>query len=615
MGEVVLKNKTLGQLLFSFLKSKRMKPKIIIVLILSFGFSIAQTQYTKTVATYIGDNQGISGWSFDIDEEGNIYIAGSVKSTSAFVFSTPGCHQPNFAGGDSDAFLLKLNPQMQPIWGTYFGGAGGEGISNIKINNHKIYFIGGTNSVSGISTPGAYQENNTTGNTSFLTCFDTNGTMQWSTYYNGASFSTGHSASGFYIDEEENIYVTSETQDTTLTTQGTFQPNLCGNPNVNQIIITKFSNTGFPVWCTYYSCIQDNNQGLNNVSIPTLEVHNNQLLVYGYTFNCSLSIPFSSTYYGTAGTLQPQEANCRDMFISSFNTQNGTRNWSTYYGGSGYENNSSTRGLIANENGIYFIISKTSMGMATPGAMYVSTNSTTPLLVKMNYDTSISWATYINIGNNAGSTATSLTFDTDGNLLISGVSGQNSDIAFGDFFQNEIYYDTSLPPALDGFIIKINSNTGNRIYGTYIGGEKNEYIHLLKKRGDAIYVCGSTQSEQNIATTGVFQDHLFISDFQDPYKYNYFAMKLDPNPLHATDFEETISADVYPTITNDYVNLNCNQKCFYEIYDILGKKLYNSKTANINEKIDLSSCVSGMYFISIQSENGTIRTVKKIIKR
>jgi gliding motility-associated-like protein len=66
-----------------------------------------------------------------------------------------------------DAYLIKLNEIGQREWGTYYGGNGNEGNNGAADVNNKmsldqlnnIYLVGNTNSTTGISTPGAHQEN------------------------------------------------------------------------------------------------------------------------------------------------------------------------------------------------------------------------------------------------------------------------------------------------------------------------------------------------------------------------------------------------------------------------------------------------------------------------
>ncbi|CAM3466035.1 T9SS type B sorting domain-containing protein [Flavobacterium chungbukense] len=66
-----------------------------------------------------------------------------------------------------DAYMIKLSENGQREWGTYYGGNASEGTNGAADVNNKIsldrldniYLVGNTQSSSGISTPGAHQEN------------------------------------------------------------------------------------------------------------------------------------------------------------------------------------------------------------------------------------------------------------------------------------------------------------------------------------------------------------------------------------------------------------------------------------------------------------------------
>ncbi|MBC7748545.1 MAG: T9SS type B sorting domain-containing protein, partial [Methylotenera sp.] len=66
-----------------------------------------------------------------------------------------------------DAYMIKLDENGQREWGTYYGGNNSEGNNGAADVNNKmsldqldnIYLVGNTNSTTGISTPGAHQEN------------------------------------------------------------------------------------------------------------------------------------------------------------------------------------------------------------------------------------------------------------------------------------------------------------------------------------------------------------------------------------------------------------------------------------------------------------------------
>jgi hypothetical protein len=137
--------------------------------------------------TYYGDTDNDGFGSIWIDNSGTMYLAGT--SSSSINISTPGCHQPNFAGGISDLILAKFTASGTPQWCTYYGGSGidQEGFCTLDAAGN-VYLSGYTDCNTGtvIATPSGYQSVYGGGNQDMLVAqFDANGVRQWGTYFGG----------------------------------------------------------------------------------------------------------------------------------------------------------------------------------------------------------------------------------------------------------------------------------------------------------------------------------------------------------------------------------------------------------------------------------------------
>ncbi len=72
-------------------------------------------------SSYLGGSASESGNSFELDDEGNIYLTGYTSSRN---FPTYDPVQDSYAGGTWDIYLLKLNSSGDDlIFSTYFGGS------------------------------------------------------------------------------------------------------------------------------------------------------------------------------------------------------------------------------------------------------------------------------------------------------------------------------------------------------------------------------------------------------------------------------------------------------------------------------------------------------------
>jgi len=180
-------------------------------------------------ATYYGgydDGEGV-----EVDPSGNIFITGEVVDTASGIV-TSGAYQTFFDGGGGDAFLAKFSSSGNLIWGTYFGGDGDDiGISLAFDQSGNVYMAGGTSSISGISTYGAYQTSYGGGVADgFISKFTNNGGLLWATYYGGKGWDD---ISGITTDASgNNLYVTGMTDGSSgVATSNAYQDSLSGQWN------------------------------------------------------------------------------------------------------------------------------------------------------------------------------------------------------------------------------------------------------------------------------------------------------------------------------------------------------------------------------------------------
>lgn len=93
-------------------------------------------------AVRIGGAGVTPAFRIKVDEHGFAYITGL---TGAHDFpTTPDAVQRRFAGGDSDAFLVKLNPRGQVVYATLLGGSGVDQGNGLELDGQGGVFIGGT---------------------------------------------------------------------------------------------------------------------------------------------------------------------------------------------------------------------------------------------------------------------------------------------------------------------------------------------------------------------------------------------------------------------------------------------------------------------------------------
>ncbi len=157
--------------------------------------------------TYMGGTMDDRGYAIAVDSDDSIWITGETTSENGI---------SNGIGKDtltrfSDVCIGKFSSDGERIIGQYFGGNGYDRGNSIKATGSGHIIIGGnTNSSFGISTIGAEQETIGGSTDGFITSFDKNGTLLWSTYFGGKGIDNVNS-----IDvQNESILISGSTTST-----------------------------------------------------------------------------------------------------------------------------------------------------------------------------------------------------------------------------------------------------------------------------------------------------------------------------------------------------------------------------------------------------------------
>ncbi|KIX19933.1 hypothetical protein SY27_15510, partial [Flavobacterium sp. 316] len=304
----------------------------------------------------------------------------------------------------------------------------------------------------------------------------------WGTYYGGGG---ADYAQDMTSDINNNIYISgSTTSFNNIATSGVHLSTIQNSAG----FIAKFNTNGNRIWSTYYYA---------NVLRIKVDANFN---VYstGNTLN-DLNL-------GTPGSHQQIKSNYNDAYLIKLNS-GGIRVWATYYGGDGNDYGNDL--AFDNLNNIYLCGSTTSnTNISTPNSHQetkgsVNNESDDGFIVKFNENGVRQWGTYYG-GNNLDGFSNCF-FNTDNYLYLTGISGSDNNISTSNSYQ-----PNKMGPS-DAFIVKFDLN-GNRIWGTYIGGEDREYLY---NRGDLknnfLYLTGLTSSTTNISTPSVFLENFQAS--------------------------------------------------------------------------------------------------------
>lgn len=269
-------------------------------------------------ATYLGGSGDDTAYGIAADSAGNAYITGYTTSTD--FPTTVGTYRSAYRGGNSDAFVAKLNAAGNGlVYSTYLGGSGDDIGYSIALDSMNEATVTGSTSSSDFPTStGAYQANNGGGITdAFVTRLNAAGTvLVYSTYLGGSGEDVAY---GVAVDSLGNAYVTGYSQSANFpTSTGAIQTANAGDYDAFVTVLNTNATAAI------YSTLLGGSQQDYGVGIAVDSLGNAYMT--GYTA--------SSDYPHTSGVLQPGKNGGYDAMVTKL-TSFGTIAYSTFLGGSG----------------------------------------------------------------------------------------------------------------------------------------------------------------------------------------------------------------------------------------------------------------------------------------
>lgn len=291
--------------------------------------------------TYLGSSTGQEATrSVATGPDDSVYVGGFTGAP--LPFPLPGPYDTMFAG-NAEAHVLRLTPGGEMMWGTYIGGMGGDSSTKLAVRGD-ILAVAIYTSSSGLATPDAFDASWDNGD-GLLARFDTDGALQWATYFRGIPYSVTLAPDG-------GVAVVGETNSPTgVTSPGAHQEIYGGGSNDG--FVARFEADGARRWATYVG-----GASFDRISTVRVDPADN-LLAFGWTG--------STTGIATPGAYQPVfGGGGYDAAIVKFDP-GGVRRWGTYYGGPGSD--PGLGGDLVGVDSLYlFGGAQSTTGIATPDA-------------------------------------------------------------------------------------------------------------------------------------------------------------------------------------------------------------------------------------------------------
>ncbi len=205
----------------------------------------------------------------------------------------------------------------------------------------------------------------------------------------------------------------------------------------------------------------------------------------------------NSGKFGSGG-FQNSSGGGNDAYLVKFDA-NGTRLWSTYFGGTGDDQGYN---VAVDGNGDVYLSGQTSSSsnIASNGAFQTIYGGGTydAFLAKFNSAGNLLWSTYF--GDAGDDEGRAVTIDALGNVSLVGRTTSTNNIATGGALQTAYGGGT-----YDAFVSQFDLN-GNQLWATYYGDANDDEGLAITSDGTGnIYFTGVTGSNSNMTTGGAYQ--------------------------------------------------------------------------------------------------------------
>lgn len=559
------------------MKNEKMKIKILILLCMVPLYSFAQSS-PWLWAKRAGGTDLDCGYSAISDVNGNTYATGIFQSPT---ISFGPITLTN--SGVSNIFIVKYDASGNVIWAKRAGGNSDDRAMSIAADSagnvyvtgwfgsHQIVFGSDT-----LTTTGPYIACDM-----FVVKYDTNGNVLWAKSAGGTFTDYGKSVA---IDALGNVYVAGAFTSSSIT----FGPNTFINANSNNnftatadIFFLKYDVNGNLLWAKTMGGAS--NDWAHSVTTDGM----GKSLIAG-RFGSSI-INFGAITLSNADNTGQHD----DMFIAKYNTT-GNELWAKNAGGT---SDDVTYSITADVNSNIYAVGYFQSPTITFGTTTLTKNGVDKdiFIVKYGSGGNVLWAK--SAGGADQDLANCVIVDALGNSYVVGNFLSDS-VTFGTtILANEGIYS-------DVFVVKYDA-TGNIVWAQSAGGADDDQVSSV-----------GIDASGDICITGYFISPFITFEsitLTDVGAYDFFIAKLSSVTGLIEDNSEN-NIMVFPNPSNGVFNVfaNENKQCpKIEIYNLLGKKIYQSETKNWKSEIDLSKQPNGIYFISIETDKRV--AVQKLI--
>jgi len=300
-------------------------------------------------STYLGGSGKDGAAAIAVDSAGNAYITGKTESKN-FPLMKP--FQSVFAGGESDAFAVKLNSTGNTlIYSTYLGGNDRDAGSAIALDSSgSVYVTGVTRSTNFLLENPLQSAKLGTEDAFVLKLNPAGDALDYSTYLGGTDADDGR---GIAVDTSGSAYVTGATRSNDFPLKSP-APGGDHNSGLYDAFITKFTPAGNALVYSTYLGGNGTDYG-SGIAVDT-------------ALNASVSGYTTSDDFPLVQAFQGLHLGLWDAFVAKLGPAGNTLAYSSYLGGS---KDDYARGIVVDSDGYAYVTGWTHSDdfLVTPAAL------------------------------------------------------------------------------------------------------------------------------------------------------------------------------------------------------------------------------------------------------
>lgn len=396
------------------------------------------------LGTYFGGSNYDFLTGLVTDNYGNIYVTGYTSSSN---FPTRNAYNATY-GGNTDSFVAKFNSSGFPIFSTFLGGTQDDEAAGIAVDNAQNIYVTGVTFSPNFPVKNAYQSALKGTKNGFVTKFNSQGSIVFSTYLGG---SASNNPSGIAVDKFGNSYIVGYTTSNDFPVKNAWNKTYGGGSDG---FVTKFDPQGYLIFSTFIGGSLDD-------LLYSVAVDNNQtIFASGESY---------SKNFPQINSIQPLKGTANAVYVKMNAT--GSLIFSTLYGGSSFEAGYNLA-IDKNDNVVITGVT-TSSDLPLKNAFQSNYNGTEDVFVtKFSSSNTVVFSTYL--GGNNSDFAHGASFDSAGNIYIDGITYSNN-----FYVSTDAYQKTNPGVSMEYVFLTKFSPTGSVLYSSYFGGTNTESAYGL----------------------------------------------------------------------------------------------------------------------------------------